>query len=253
MKDTIWDVLGVARLLDHAVLHPTSGERETVAGCEMGRENGVAAVCIKPCFTSAASKVLAGSPTKVCAVTAFPHGNSKRSVKVAEICAALDDGALEIDAVINNGLVCDGDWLRVAEEVRDLQRACARGGALLKVIFETDFLNLEQIRRLAEICREEGVGYVKTSTGFGYVRRSDGVFHTRGATEEAVREMVRICLPQTQVKASGGIRTLDDVLRFHALGCSRIGVSATEAILAEASARVGGGTGPIFLVKSEDY
>jgi deoxyribose-phosphate aldolase len=240
MNSTSPEVLAVASLLDHAVLQPTNGPADTLAGCELATQYQIAALCVKPCFLPLAARALEGSQVAPCAVTGFPHGNSSTAAKVFESREAIASGATEIDTVINNGFVAQGLWDEVAREVAALQHACASQGAILKVIFETDFLDSSQIRKLAEICAVEGVAYVKTSTGFGYVKQADGNFNYRGATEEAVRIMREVCGDRCGVKASGGIRTLDEVLKFRDLGCTRIGVGATAGILAEAEARYTG-------------
>lgn len=234
------EVRAVAKLLDHAVLHPTAGPRDTLAGCDLARKYQIAALCVKPCFTSLARSALEGSGVAVCAVTGFPHGNSAAEVKVFETEKAIADGASEIDTVINNGLVAGGLWDEVESEIRALQAACARGGALLKVILETDYLRPDQARRVCEICLAAGAGFVKTSTGFGFVKQPGGGLNYTGATEEMVRLMVEAAGGRMGVKASGGIRTLDQVLRFRDLGCARIGVGASESILKEAEARWAG-------------
>jgi len=234
------EVLRIAKLLDHAVLHPTHGEKETIAGCELGRRFQVGAVCIKPCFTALAKSVLDGSGVAVCAVTGFPHGNSSTATKVFETKEAIANGATEIDVVINNGFVADGNWEAVSQEIGAIQSACSAGGAILKVIFENDYLQPAQIEKLCEICIEQGVAFVKTSTGFGYVKQPNGDFNYKGATVEAVTLMRKTCGNKVAVKAAACIRSLDDVIRFRDLGCARIGVGATEAILNEALARFEG-------------
>ena len=234
------EIASIAKLLDHAVLHPTHGLKETIAGCELGRKFSIAAVCIKSCYTAAARDILSGSGVAVCAVTGFPHGNTSATSKVFETAEAIRNGATEIDVVINNGLVADEDWGAVAAEVGAVQKACAEGGSLLKVIFETDYLKASQVETLCRICTDAGVAFVKTSTGFGYVKQANGDFNYKGATEEMVRLMKLSCGPNVGIKASAGIRCLDDVIRFRDLGCTRIGVGATEAILAEAVSRFSG-------------
>ncbi|GAB4167584.1 MAG: deoxyribose-phosphate aldolase [Terrimicrobiaceae bacterium] len=236
------EVSSIAKLLDHAVLHPTHGRKETIAGCELGRKFSVGAVCIKPSYAAVARDALAGSGVAVCAVTGFPHGNSTVGAKVFETAEAIRNGATEIDVVINNGLVADEDWADVAAEVAAIQKACADGGSILKVIFEIDYLKPAQVETLCRICTDAGVAFVKTSTGFGYVKQPNGDFNYKGATEEMVRLMRASCGPQVGIKAAAGIRTLDDVIKFRDLGCTRIGVSATETILAEAVARFTGET-----------
>lgn len=246
------EVLAVAKLLDHAVLQPTNGPSDTLKGCELAAKYQIAALCVKPCFLPITAKALKGSGVAPCAVTGFPHGNSSTAVKVFESQEAIAAGATEIDTVLNNGFVAEGLWSDLAAEISAIQHACAEGGAILKVIFETDFLQPEQIRKCTEICVDAGVAYVKTSTGFGYVKQPDGGFNYRGATEEAVRIMKEICGERCGVKASGGIRTLDEVLKFRDLGCTRIGVGATAAILAEAEQRFAGVV-PEKIVSAEGY
>lgn len=234
------EVASIAKLLDHAVLHPTHGLKETVTGCQLGRKFSIAAVCIKSCYTAAARDVLSGSGVAVCAVTGFPHGNTSAASKVFETAEAIRNGATEIDVVINNGLVADADWNAVATEVEAVQKACAEGGSILKVIFEVDYLKASQVETLCHICTDAGVAFVKTSTGFGYVKQANGDFNYKGATEEMVRLMRLSCGSNVGIKASAGIRCLDDVIKFRDLGCTRIGVGATEAILTEAISRFAG-------------
>lgn len=236
------EVLKIAKLIDHAVLHPTHTEKDTVAACEIGRKYAVGAVCVKPCFTAAAARVLAGSGVAVCAVTGFPHGISTTATKVFETAEAIRNGATEIDVVVNNGWVAEGRWEDVAREIRAVQKTCADAGAILKVIFENDYLRPEQIAMLCKICSEAGVAFVKTSTGFGYVKQPNGDFNYKGATAEAVSLMRSASAPSVRIKAAAGIRTLDDLLRFRDLGCARIGAAATVAILAEAESRLAGET-----------
>jgi deoxyribose-phosphate aldolase len=231
----------LARLIDHAILHPTHTLRDTLAGAELGLKFGTASACIKPCFVRQTAERLAGSGVAACAVVGFPHGNGAVSIKVAETLQAVSDGAAEIDVVVNNGLVAADDWDGVAEEIRAVQSACAEGAAILKVIFETDYLADERIVRLCDICGQTGVAYVKTSTGFGYVKQPDGDFNCRGATEHHIRLMREHCGPGLKIKASAGIRDLDDLLKFRDLGCDRVGTSATRAILEEAARRFWGG------------
>ncbi len=234
----------LAKLIDHAVLHPTHGEKDTLAACEVGKKSGVAAVCVKPCFTAHAAAALSGSGVAVCAVIGFPHGNSTTATKVFETTEAVHLGATEIDMVVNNGWVSEGRWSDVDAEIGAVNRACVEGGALLKVIFEIDYLKPEQIVKLCQICSQVGVAYVKTSTGFGYVKQANGDFNYRGATAEGVTLMRESCSPSVKIKAAAGIRNLSDLIKFRDLGCERVGAAATEAILAEAEARFGGNAAP---------
>ena len=136
-----------------------------------------------------------------------------------------------------------GDWAWVTAEVRTVNDACTSRGALLKVIFENDYLSEPQIIQLCTLCTELGVAFVKTSTGYGFVKQPDGNYNYLGATDAHLRLMRRHSGPAVQLKAAGGVRSLDDLLRVRALGVTRIGATATETILAEAGRR--GFPGPV--------
>jgi deoxyribose-phosphate aldolase len=227
----------LAKMIDHSLLHPTLTDEDIIAGCQLAVHYDVATACVKPYAVSLARDVLAGSAVGVCAVIGFPHGNSTSVIKVAETRLAIGDGASEIDMVINIGWALGGGWESVSGEIEHINRACVDGGAILKVIFETDYLEDEQVIRLCDICSEWRVAFVKTSTGYGFVRQPDGAYRTRGATDQHLRLMRQRCAPEVQIKAAGGVRTLDDVLRVRALGVTRIGATATAAILDEAARR----------------
>ncbi len=139
--------------------------------------------------------------------------------------------------VINIGKALGGDWEYVSREIQATNDACLSGNAILKVIFETDFLQDDQIIHLCRLCSQTPVAYIKTSTGYGFVKQADGKYAYRGATEYVVALMRKHADPNVKVKAAGGIRTLDDLLKFRALGASRIGATATESIMEEAKRR----------------
>ncbi len=139
--------------------------------------------------------------------------------------------------VVNIGKALGGDWDYVSEEIRSINHACTTQGALLKVIFETDYLQDEHIVRLCEICSEHRVAFVKTSTGYGFVKQPNGDYNYQGATDHVLRLMRRHSAPDVQIKAAGGVRTLDDLLRVRAIGVTRIGATATAAILDAARTR----------------
>ncbi|MFH0754336.1 MAG: deoxyribose-phosphate aldolase [Candidatus Omnitrophota bacterium] len=224
----------IAQLMDHSLLHPALSDDDILRGCELARQYEVKAVCIKPYAIPVAKEILKGSPVAICSVVGFPHGNSTAQVKLRECQDALAAGAHEIDMVINIGKAHSGAYDYVKDEIRALNRACARTGSALKVIFENDFLDDEQIIALCQICTDLNVAYVKTSTGFGFIKQPGGDFNYKGATEYHVKLMRRHCAAYIGIKASGGIRTLEDVRKFQALGCSRIGSAATFSILDEA-------------------
>jgi deoxyribose-phosphate aldolase len=139
--------------------------------------------------------------------------------------------------VVNVGKVLGGDWGYVRAEVEAVNRACVARGALLKVIFETDYLQDEHVIRLCELCSELRVAFVKTSTGYGFVKQPNGDYNYRGATDHVLVLMRQHCAPEVQVKAAGGVRDLDALLRVRALGATRCGATATEAMLDEARRR----------------
>jgi deoxyribose-phosphate aldolase len=227
----------LSKMIDHSLLHPAMTDGEILDGCVLAKKYDTATVCVKPYAVPLARDALAGFGVGVCSVVGFPHGNSTTGIKAAETVQAVSDGAAEIDMVINVGKAIGGDWGYVSREIRAVNDACLAGGAILKVIFETDYLSDDQVIRLCEICSKVPVAYVKTSTGYGFVRQPNGVYAYRGATEHHVALMRTRTDPEVRIKAAGGVRTLDDVLRFRALGASRIGATATEAILKEAIRR----------------
>ncbi len=227
----------IAKMIDHSLLHPTMTDQELIDGCKLVQHHDLAAVCIKPYAVQMARDILAGSEVKVCTVVGFPHGCSRLDVKLTETEYALDDGATEIDIVVNIGKVLSEDWEYVSAEIQQLNEMAAGEGAIVKVIFENDYLKDFHKIRLCEICNERAVAFVKTSTGYGFVKRENGMYSYDGATDHDLALMRKTCVPSIQIKAAGGVRTLDDMLRVRALGVTRVGATATEAILAEAKKR----------------
>jgi deoxyribose-phosphate aldolase len=235
--ETIPSLETLAKMIDHSLLHPTMTDGVITAGCELARQYGVATACVKPYAIPLAKSILAGSGVGVCAVIAFPHGNSTTPIKVREAEEAVAAGAVEIDMVVNIGKALGGDWDYVSQEVKAVNAAVTGGGAILKVIFENDYLQDAHIIRLCEICSQHAVAFVKTSTGYGFVKQPDGFYSYLGATDHALQLMRAHSAPAVQVKAAGGVRTLDDLLRVRALGVTRIGATATREILEEAKSR----------------
>ena len=227
----------IAKMIDHSLLHPTMTDAQIKQGCELSRRLDVATACVKPYSVPMAKDILAGSDVLVCAVIGFPHGNSTTGIKVIEAEQAVLAGAPEIDMVVNNGKVLGSDWDYVEREIRVINETVVGSGGILKVIFENDFLTDETIIRLCEICSAVRVAFVKTSTGYGFVKQKDGNYNYAGATDHHLKLMRRHCPAEVQIKAAGGVRTLDDTVRVRALGVTRIGATATEAILREAVAR----------------
>jgi deoxyribose-phosphate aldolase len=223
--------LDVAKALDHALLKPTLTDAELDAGCRVARAYDVASVCIVPHALRRCAELLAGSTVQPSTTIGFPHGAATTRVKVFEAEQALRDGGTELDMVVNVGKVLGGDRDYVREEIRAVLDVTRRADKKLKVIFENAYLaNADKIW-LCELCSELEVDWVKTSTGFG----------PSGASLEDLRLMRAHTPERVQVKASGGIRSLDQVLEIQALGVSRIGTSNSQQILDELRARLGEG------------
>jgi deoxyribose-phosphate aldolase len=206
-------------------------------GCDLAKKHDVATACIKPYAVPLARSVLEGSGVGICAVVAFPHGNSTTAIKVAEAEQAVIAGSCEIDTVVNIGKVLGGDWQYVSDEIKAINDSVVTRGAILKVIFENDYLEDSHIIRLCEICSLHAVAFVKTSTGYGFVRQPNGMYAYQGATDHHLKLMRAHCAATVQIKAAGGVRTLDDLLRVRALGVTRIGATATKEILEDAKKR----------------
>ena len=231
-------LLSLAKMIDHSLLHPTMTDLDLVNGCKLAAKHNVATVCIKPYGVLLAREQLAGTDVGVCTVIGFPHGNSKPNVKIFETEQAIDDGATEIDMVVNIGKVLSKDWEYIAGEIKAVNQICITHGAILKVIFENDYLPADEYKiRLCEICSEAKVAFVKTSTGYGFNKQATGGYNYAGATDHDLILMRKHCTPEVQIKAAGGVRTLDDLLRVKSLGVTRVGATATEAILVEAKKR----------------
>ncbi len=227
----------LAKMIDHSLLHPTFADRDIIVGCEIAQKYKVATVCVKPYSVENVRKILDERTVGICAVVAFPHGNSCTDIKIEEAVRAISEGASEIDMVVNVGKVLSGDWDYVSYEIEEINDAVISRRAILKVIFENDFLQDEHIVQLCRICGKHRVAFVKTSTGYGFVKQENGFYSYKGATEHQVMLMRKHCPENVQVKAAGGIRSLDGLLRMRALGVTRIGATATAAILEEAMNR----------------
>lgn len=220
----------LAKMFDHSLLQPTLTDADLDRGFEVAREYKVASVCVKPYAVARAAAALAGSGVLVGTVIGFPHGGHLAKVKAAEAEAAMADGAVELDMVVNIGKVLSGDWNYVRDDIAAAVEPAHRRGARVKVIFENCFLRDEHKVRLCQVCGDLRADWVKTSTGYG----------DSGATDHDLALMRRHSPPHVQVKAAGGVRTFDRVLAVRALGVTRIGATATKAILDECQQRLGG-------------
>jgi deoxyribose-phosphate aldolase len=218
----------LAKMMDHSLLQQTLTDAELEQGCQLARDYNVASVCIKPYFVRRAAAILAGSTVAAGTTIGFPHGGHLTAVKATEAQLAIDDGARELDMVVNIGKVLSKDWTYVAADIRAVVDVAHRNNALVKVIFENCFLADDHKEQLCRICGEVGADFVKTSTGYG----------TEGAKDEDLKLMRRFSPPQVRVKAAGGVRTFERLLAVRALGVARVGATATKAILDECKAKL---------------
>jgi deoxyribose-phosphate aldolase len=231
----------LAGMIDHSLLHPTLTDAELEAGGALAARYQVASVCIKPYAVKRAAELLRGSGVRVGCVVGFPHGSNATEVKRFETEIACRDGAVEIDMVINIGKSLSGDWDYVEQDIQAVCAEAHRHGAKVKVIFENDYLTKggaaltsDQLKiKLCQICERAGADWVKTSTGFGFVKQPDGTYSYQGATEHDLALMRDNCSDRVQVKAAGGVRDLDGLIRVRQLGGTRCGATATATILDE--------------------
>jgi deoxyribose-phosphate aldolase len=218
----------MAGMIDHSLLQPILSDEQLEAGCRLALEYQVASVCILPSSLRRAAGILTGSLVQPTTTVGFPHGAHTTAVKVAEAEKALTEGATELDMVVNISKVLSGDWGYVEKDIQAVLQPTHAGRMKLKVIFENCYLEDAHKTRLCEICGELGVDWVKTSTGYG----------TGGATDEDLILMRKNSPAHVQVKAAGGVRDLDRLLRVRELGCTRSGATRTKDILEDAKTRL---------------
>jgi deoxyribose-phosphate aldolase len=219
----------VATMIDHSLLNPTLTSADLEAGCQLACAYDVASVCIMPFALKRCAELLAGSTVKASTTIGFPHGANTTAIKLAETLQSLEDGGEELDMVVNISQVLSGRWDSVRDEIRAVTEATHAAGQKVKVIFENCYLDDAQKIRLCEICGDLGVDWVKTSTGYG----------SGGATMEDLALMRKHSPANVQVKAAGGVRDLDTLLKIRELGVTRCGASRTQEILDEANRRLG--------------
>jgi deoxyribose-phosphate aldolase len=219
----------IAKMIDHSLLNPTLTTPELEAGCRLAVAYDVASVCIVPYYLKRCTELLAGSTVAPSTTIGFPHGVQTTEVKLAETRQALTDGGRELDMVVNISQVLSGNWDYVRDDIRTVTEATHAARQKVKVIFENCYLQEVHKIRLCEICSTLGVDWVKTSTGYG----------TGGATMDDLALMRKHCPPNVQVKAAGGVRDLDTLLKVRALGVTRCGASRTKEMLDEARKRLG--------------
>ncbi len=219
----------IAKMIDHSLLSPALTIAELEAGCALAVRYDVASVCILPYYLARCVELLAGSTVQPSTTIGFPHGGHHTSVKLAEAEQAIEDGATELDMVINISQARSGNWTYVANEIQELTNRCHASGARIKVIFENAFHDEAAKIRLCGICGEARVDWVKTSTGYA----------ATGATLEDLRLMRKYSPPSVQIKAAGGVRDLDMLLAVKEIGVTRVGATRTATILDECQQRLG--------------
>lgn len=219
----------LAKMIDHSLLKPTLTAAELDAGCKLALKYDVASVCILPYYLKRCADILRGSSVKASTTIGFPHGGHATAIKLAEAKQALADGGQELDMVVNISAVLSGDWNYVLQDIKVVVVAAHEAGQKVKVIFENCYLNDENKIRLCEICGELNADWVKTSTGYG----------SGGATLEDLALMRKHSPPHVQVKAAGGVRDIDMLLKVRELGVTRCGASRTDDMLNEWRRRLG--------------
>ncbi|HVX67672.1 MAG TPA: deoxyribose-phosphate aldolase [Bryobacteraceae bacterium] len=219
----------LAKMIDHSLLNPTLTADDLASGIRLALEYNTASVCILPYALRQCAEALAGSTVKASTTIGFPHGGHTTAIKVAEARQALADGGQELDMVSNISKVLSGDWAYVRDDIKAVINVTHAAGQKVKVIFENCFLNDDQKIKLCEICSELHADWVKTSTGYG----------TGGATLADLELMRKHAAPHVQVKAAGGVRDLDTLLRVRAIGVTRCGATRTAAMLEECRSRLG--------------
>jgi deoxyribose-phosphate aldolase len=219
----------LAKMIDHSLLSPALTVADLESGCQLALAYDVASVCIMPYYLKRCAEILRGSTVKASTTIGFPHGGHTTAVKTAEAKQAIADGGQELDMVVNVSQVVSGAWDYVRRDIAAVIEVAHGAGAKVKVIFENCYLKDEQKIRLCQLCGELKADWVKTSTGYG----------SGGATLEDLALMRKHSPPQVQVKAAGGVRDLDMLLKVRELGVSRCGASRTKEMLDECRKRLG--------------
>jgi len=220
----------IAKTIDHSLLRPELDDASVEDGCRLAARYDVASVCVRPADVRRAAAILAGTDVAVGTTIGFPHGNHLTATKVFEAERALADGATELDMVLQIGALKAGRDAEVEADIRAVVETAHRAGAIVKVIFENAYLTDEEKIRACRLTESAGADFVKTSTGFA----------PGGATHDDLRLMRANTSAHVQVKAAGGVRTLDALLDVMALGVTRVGATATATIIDDFRARKSG-------------
>jgi deoxyribose-phosphate aldolase len=222
----------IAKTIDHSLLRPELDDAAIEEGCRLAAEYDVATVCVRPTDVARARELLIGTDVGIAATVGFPHGNHLTATKVLEAQQALDDGARELDMVLQIGALKSGRDADVQADIAAVVEVAHQRGALVKVIFENAYLTDDEKVRASHLSEAAGADFVKTSTGYA----------PSGATHDDLRLMRANTSPHVQIKAAGGVRSLDALLEVMALGVTRIGATQTKAIIDDFRARKAGST-----------
>jgi len=220
----------LAKTIDHSLLKPELDDAFIEEGCRLAAEYDVASVCVRPPDVKRARAILSGTDVEVGTVIGFPHGSSTTATKVFEARDALANGATELDMVIPIGALRSGREHDVRDDIAAVVQVAHEAGAIVKVILENAYLTDHEKERGSQLAEAAGADFIKTSTGFA----------PSGATHEDLALMRRVTSPHVQIKAAGGVRTLDDLIAVMNLGVTRIGATQTKAMLDDYRVRRGG-------------
>ena len=216
-----YEYADLSKMIDHALLTPTTTVEQLEAGCQLALAYDVASVCIMPYYVKRCAEILAGSTVLPSTVIGFPLGGHSTTTKAAEAKQAVADGCEELDMVVNISKVLSGDWDYVRSDIQAVIEIAHAANRKVKVIFENCYLKDEHKIRLCEICGEVNADWVKTSTGFG----------TGGATLDDLRLMRKHASDQVQVKAAGGVRDVETMISVKEIGATRVGSSSTQKLM----------------------
>jgi deoxyribose-phosphate aldolase len=219
----------LSKMIDHSLLNPTFTNEQLEAGIQLAIAYDVGSVCIMPYYHKRCAELLAGTTVAPSSTVGFPHGGHATRTKLFEAELLIEEGCLELDMVTNISAVLSGNWKLVEQEIDTIVKMAHAANRRVKVIFENCYLNNEQKIRLCKICCASGADWVKTSTGYG----------TGGATMEDLQLMLDNVKAPVQVKAAGGIRDCDALIKVWSMGVTRVGSSRTSEMLGEARNRLG--------------
>lgn len=219
----------LSKMIDHSLLNPTFTNEQLEAGIQLAIAYDVGSVCIMPYYHKRCAELLAGTTVAPSSTVGFPHGGHATRTKLFEAELLIEEGCLELDMVTNISAVLSGNWKLVEQEIDAIVKMAHAANRRVKVIFENCYLNNEQKIRLCKICCASGADWVKTSTGYG----------TGGATMEDLQLMLDNVKAPVQVKAAGGIRDCDALIKVWSMGITRVGSSRTSEMLGEVRNRLG--------------